>query len=451
MNPTTNPKVGKIALYLLSAYIISLSLLQIWDLPVFGTKIQPPEFIFLLLIGWLIINVRQLPKFDSKIDLLTPYLFMYTIVVVVSTLFSKYNDAFFELLTLFYLLLMVQGVKYTLINFCDNIPTFVFRNFKYLGVFAALIGIFGWGMSQNGFDTVLVRSGDTYYPYFGFIGRVQGFTQTPGMYISIVSISILLLCTKMGFEKIEKWDFTALGLMLIAVVLTFSKSLILLIVGLLFLLRKWLVIKGKNIDLRFKYLLSLKSFLKPISILLVIFVYFATHFILISKENGQVPIEMSPYIQMENPILETENTSLYLCIYGHLKETAVAVGWQNQLIGVGYGQFMKTVPAMKKEGVYPAHFADADPHSTYFGAFAEMGWVGIYVVIAFFFNIMRQFFYLEDSRIKKYSTLLTGLSACFLIIILEGVFTDVLNFRHYWILFAVFWAMLRKYNLNLCS
>jgi hypothetical protein len=365
---TESSKVGKIALNLLGIYIITLSLLQVWTLPVVGSKIQPPEVVFLLIISWLALNVRYLPKPIFRINSLTILLLGYVLINILSVIFSKYTGAYFELFGLFYLLFLLYTIVYILTNFCDDIPVFIFKWFTYLGVFMAIIGIVGWVVYQMGTWTPLVRSGTTYYPYFGYVGRVQGATMTPGMYMTIISISIVLLAAKMLFDKVGKWDFLALIIMLIAAFLTLSKSLILLLVGLIFLFqRRFLTVGRSGIKALTSFQKTAKIVLKITSIFLVIFVFFATHFIVIQKEGGGVPAEMSPYIQVGKPLFESENTALYLCIYGHLKEAAIEIGCQNNLFGIGTGQFLQAIPEMKAAGVYPQHFEDADPPSTYVG------------------------------------------------------------------------------------
>lgn len=153
---------------------------------------------------------------------------------------------------------------------------------------------------------------------------------------------------------------------------------------------------------------------------------------------------MTLYIQAENPLVETESTALYFSIYGHLKQIAFVIGWENKLLGIGSGQFLNAIPAMKTEGIYPPHFEDADPHSTYFGAFAEIGFIGLYFILGIWMYVFRNMIYLKYASDDKYQPLLMGLSACFVVVFWEAVFTDVLNFRHYWVLFAVFYTIYEK-------
>lgn len=44
-------KIQKLIPFLLIGYIFSFSFLTIFDFPIIGTKVQPPELIFLLIIG----------------------------------------------------------------------------------------------------------------------------------------------------------------------------------------------------------------------------------------------------------------------------------------------------------------------------------------------------------------------------------------------------------------
>jgi hypothetical protein len=445
MRNSKNKKIREITLVLLGIYILSLSLLKVWILPIFGSKIQPPEIIFLLIISWLTLNVRHLPRPTFRMNTMTIPLLGYVLAVILSAIFSPFSGAFTELIGLFYLLCLLQVIVYVLVNFCDDIPAFVVKWFTYLGVFAAILAITGWTMYQLGTWTPLVRFGTTYYPYFGYVGRVQGATMTPGMYMTIISISIVLLAAKMLFDKVGKWDFLALIIMLIAAFLTLSKSLILLLVGLIFLFqRRFLTVGRSGIKALTSFQKTAKIVLKITSIFLVIFVFFATHFIVIQKEGGGVPAEMSPYIQVGKPLFESENTALYLCIYGHLKEAAIEIGCQNNLFGIGTGQFLQAIPEMKAAGVYPQHFEDADPHSTYFGAWAEIGWLGLFLVLSLWMQIWRKLYFLKEQHFVKYQSILIGISACFLVVLFEAVYTDVLNFRHYWVLFAVFYAIYEK-------
>jgi hypothetical protein len=59
-------------------------------------------------------------------------------------------------------------------------------------------------------------------------------------------------------------------------------------------------------------------------------------------------------------------------------------------------------------------------------------------------QIWRKLYFLKEQHFVKYQSILIGISACFLVVLFEAVYTDVLNFRHYWVLFAVFYAIYEK-------
>jgi len=101
--------------------------------------------------------------------------------------------------------------------------------------------------------------------------------------------------------------------------------------------------------------------------------------------------------------------------------------------GLGSGKFNEYAHELKNNDLYPTHVPYPDPHSTYFGILAENGLLGLIALggIIFFVTIMSRNILKENSHDSHF---ITCLPPIFITIAIEAVCTDVMNFRHYWIL-----------------
>jgi len=123
--------------------------------------------------------------------------------------------------------------------------------------------------------------------------------------------------------------------------------------------------------------------------------------------------------------------------YLALKRAGLSVGSKHVLLGVGPGEFNKYLPEEKKLGVYPEHLPDYDPHSTWVGAFAETGILGLLGLIVLTISgglfCMRR----STSAIWASSDLMLPVGVSILLLLIASVSLDIMNFRYLWAPFGL--------------
>ena len=140
---------------------------------------------------------------------------------------------------------------------------------------------------------------------------------------------------------------------------------------------------------------------------------------------------------------ETKNSFIIPTAYATLKQSAFHLGKKHWLTGVGAGNHGIYFHELKEEGLFPKHIPDYDPHSTYFGSFAEIGIFGLSAILYLTFVLFKMSNHLLTT--KKYYNLKVATSACLLIFFMEAISVDAINFRHLWLIFAILSAI---YNLE---
>lgn len=417
---------------LILTYILSISFHNILTLPVVGRKIQPPEIIFLLTTIFLLFNFRKISFEKLKLNLLDIALLTSLGAVLVTAFFVKNFHSFLEFFGLVYLFISYLMIRIFLICHENTFENFIQKGIVWLGIIAATFGIVGiyithsWGNNLLGF---IYED----YPYFGDIIRVKGFTSTPHMLASILNVSILFLLVSM-FDKKNTQSFVFLFLLTLAYIFTFAKIVVLLVIGVIFIFIK------KQTETINPFL---KNALRLFSILLFAFYMFATHFILIKKDNPNLEAIKEKAFNTGEIIGETKNSFIIPTTYATLKQSAFHLGKKHWVTGVGAGNHGVYFHDLKEEGLFPKHIPDYDPHSTFLGSFAETGIFGFAAIIYLTFVLFKMSNQLLKT--KKYYNLKLALAACLLIFFMEAISVDAINFRHMWLIFAILSAI---YNLE---
>jgi O-antigen ligase len=117
--------------------------------------------------------------------------------------------------------------------------------------------------------------------------------------------------------------------------------------------------------------------------------------------------------------------------YTALKRANWTVGREHPWLGVGPGNSNKYLPALKAQGIYPPRLPDYDPHSTWMGAFSETGLFGLMalaVMVAAWFSLIGQ-----RGLITSNDSVVRAASVYLLILLIESVMIDAMNFRQVWI------------------
>lgn len=428
---------------LLVLYIISIGFTDVINLPVIGRKIQTPEIIFVFIIfafiGKLIREQNILSVFQMKWRLLDFGILAYVSSVIVSCFTAYCQSCWFDVIGTIYLIGIYLFIRLLL----EGKTVHLYKYFEYafvrLGVFVAISGIIGWILTQFNIPNILAWPTGEYYPYLGYIGRASGFTRTPGMLASILTICTIwkvMSIFQKGTFKIK--DFFILSLYAIALFLSFSKAVILLMIALilLFIERNFFV---------FRY-----QFIKVIawSIIPFLFLFFivATHFLLVDTTD---PIKNDSIFQgrfaSERAVIEVgDKWTVHSTPYFELKKIAITVGQEHFPLGIGSGCFRDYLEELRlrPDSSYPSEMWAYDPHSSVFGSFGELGFLGFLGFLFFFYSI---FFSLKKINKNKNNLLIREiLLLCFIYFLLESVSTDIMNFRLLWVLLGILSAATNK-------
>lgn len=445
-------KINRVIKFLIALYILSFSFLQIFDFPIVGTKVQPPEIVFLLLFSFVSISAfnrinkqglgKSLNHIAQKIgqtdwkDILA--ICIYSLTVLTSTIYHNELKSWFEFLGLIYLILVFFIIRFYLSELTTS------RVVKYVilsGLLASILGILGWSLAQFGIETPLALSKASYYPYMGYSGRAKAFTMNPNMLMSIVVVSFLFKFSAFIFtEKPKLYDWLVLLTLGVGGILTFSKDLVILTICTIFILY---LSKNKILFNPFvktsKYLSKTSFNVVSIGLLLVYLV--GSHLTVFNKETINWEILKKKAFTLDSPILETQNHYFVLTNYVVNKKSGTLAGIRNPLFGVGPGGHNEFVSELKKEGKYPEYFTNYDPHCTYTGAFGELGILGLIALLYLGFSILKKINGLLKIENHPQKIFVIGLASCFLYFSMEAITTDIMNFRHFWVLMGILFSL----------
>jgi O-antigen ligase len=229
--------------------------------------------------------------------------------------------------------------------------------------------------------------------------------------------------------------------MLVALFLTFSRDVLIVLACMVII-----------------HFLSLPAFsqakrskrLKTIfTVFLIIAAYIFLSHIVVTSNNEAAIHELvgGEYIKGEKPLFtfgESNNGfAIYPSIYLELKRMAFRAFLDSGGVGVGGGNFNQYLSVLKNEGLYPEKFTSWDPHSTYFGVLAEHGLVGFLIVCGTLGYLCRKSFLRLHSQASR-DFVSIGFAGVFFGVAIEAICVDIMNFRQYWVLFALAAALFSK-------
>ena len=428
-------KAEKLTFILITLYII-LFPIKILSFPYIVKKFQPADFIFLTLFALSLLVWRQLKQikllnFDIAILF---WLFAHGL----TCLFHPTRISTLEFIGTFYLTIMYVTINILLMHKVkEAVRTLFFRGLWFSAFFLVLTGIFGLLYRAMGYPNMLID--DLFnFPYFGTVYRMKGLTGQPIMMASIIGVFILILMTEFysnSFSKIAIWKKVTMVMLIVGLPFTIAKSA-------LITFSCFSGVFMAQYQKKYRYL-TIFAF----SLILVCYI-FVTHFIVINKNifDNQKDT-LFAFLDKSNPILNIGDNYIIKTGYTLLKEKAWFVFTQNPIVGIGAGNLY--VEPFEVNNLNYAIIKNFDPHSSYSGTLAEMGIIGFLAFIFIFITALYSILSLLKTELSpRDRQLLYGFSAVFIFMLCEGMATDVMNFRHYWLLFAFFAAWLRKMSIN---
>jgi len=385
-----------------------------------GTKLQLTEIAFLFTIPF--IPYKRLIEYQLKNNRgFILIVLTYLIFDLTSSVLSHRTSALIESAGRFYLLGLFTILSYYFSLFDKT--TLITKLTKLLLFISAVIV----ALAICGYIQVFTKGRSPYiyiaynYPYFGSMYRFIGPTIYPTMLISSLTFVILFLGGILKHTGNKKWVNSIVVLLLICALLTLSKSLILLLMsGMIFGLKKFRLLNKKSLIF--------------ITIIFTITMVLFTHCIVVNKTSSQAKSLKSTIFTSNKVLFETNRYIVFEANYLAVKRAAINMATVHPFFGIGTGNFNKALQVYKQKGLFPKKLPNFDPHSTYLGVLVENGLfaeIMLLIMFGFIFNeFVRQKNLLTDN-------FLLALFLIFLTFLIDGIATDILNFRHLWLFFAI--------------
>lgn len=405
--------------YFPTLFLLSLGFIKVFDFPIFRHRIQLPELLFLLatpFVLWKVIWKLSL-RYDSVIMFLV-------LLLVLQVSFVKFDSRHLEILGLIYLFLL----------------SLLFRSFSsdksvnqlsmsLLGLVVAGMGIVGWVIDFFGIDNILSWPRTTYYPYLGYVGRAMGLTGHPNMMMSLLAFCGFFLSTNYLLARDNRWTSKfVLIIIFVGAILTFSKAIVLLCICLL-----WIWMKVKKI-------VGVKRwFVSAFMFGLFGFYLFVTHIMIIRPKQVDWTALQSRAYTLDHTFYEDGNVGLVWTNYAVNKRTAFNAFLDHPFWGIGPGQYGEFVRRLKEENRYPTYFPNYDPHCNLLGFLAETG-IFTTLLLLLLFWILNQEWKSYTTQTREGEAFKIAFAALFIFFLLEGINTDNLHFRHYWVALGLFLA-----------
>ncbi|MCB0690714.1 MAG: hypothetical protein KDC16_03660 [Saprospiraceae bacterium] len=309
----------------------------------------------------------------------------------------------------------------------DLVPTFKIALVVF--VFISLIGYSSYFITGIPNPTY-----DTYgnYPYVGSIHRLRGFSYTPNMHLSL--LTIYGLTTFFNIRKLSRLDiFLVLGT-LIAMILTFAKEQISsYIIFFVFFFLSY-----------FKIDLNRRKFVNSFLWLFWILVSFITLFVFCFKDCNTKTWSLGPSVFSLFDTINLRPTGYYF-----LLKAEVYTFLHHYIKGIGFGNFQFYLSSLQSIGVYPNYMPVMMSHNLYSGLLAEVGLGILIVFFAFrqmFSRIMNFFASLSNTSISNFVYVL------FWFLFFMGIgCSDYLFVRHHWIAIGIIGLLYFEYSLKITT
>lgn len=420
--------------WVVSAFLFSAIFQDLIHLPSPFGKFQLTEILFLpvlILYPYRVIKSFRMGSMEKRCLL---FLLIYLLVNLAGALNSGIRSSLLEAAGRIYLAIFFILIVIYFDRFSRTGLTTYFINLCFLMSWVlALLALGGYFFQMAGIENSFVIRLDE-YPYIGTVYRLKGPTFTPTMFCTLLTPGIFLALS--DFKALHYRPLVKkllLGFILLAAFLSFSKSFFIILWGLCIW---WLYIKQK-----FSAAIAIAT-----AIPLIIFLFIATHFVFAERGSDQFERYMKTTFISNQPAFKVGKFEALETSYFLNKKIAIEIFPQHFLMGIGPGNFNAVVDDYKARGLYPERFFSYDPHSAWLGALAENGIAGFAAILFFILAI-----YLPLTKRNCYQDN-PGLFACFIILsffIIEGIATDIFNFRHLWIFLAVCVLWSRKSRLRI--
>lgn len=388
-------------------YIGLFGLHGILVLPYIGNKVQLSDFLFPLL-AFYFFKENKAQVYKPSAPLWAIFTLGAILDIGLISAFLNYNfNTLIESLARYYLFVLGAMV---FIHFYFRTNTFRFQFFSQAFILAALLGsiagLSGLLLQYAGIENTAV----IFYPDFPYVGdtyRLTAFFAAPNMLLLLFGFAISFLLEDLSSKYLK----LAAVITFLALCFTFAKGLLLLIP--LVTVRIFQLYKtrySKYVWLPFIFLFLLLSHV----------------------EFKAIDGNPDTWYSSSDSIYKTESIQVLKTSYTTNKETSIRAFKTAPIFGLGNGNFNAFVDQQKTLGLYPKHYYSYDPHSTWSGTLAELGifaFIALGVLTTYLIRGAREL----DVNIPLNKVLLP----IFLILLIESINMDMLNFRFLYILLGL--------------
>lgn len=420
-----------------AAYLFLLPVHRVWSLPWFGTKLQPPELVLLVLaaaaaVQWWRGRVVWRPAAGDAAA--AAWLMANLIAVLAMDGHLRFTDAraLTEALGAVSLVGLYVAVRLTATS------GLLERAGEWIGLAAAVaaaLGLVGVVLAWCGVPTRLATVVMTLVPYVQNAPRAQAFTAGPQMLASILLLAGPLFVGNRLSRGWRRRDTVVILLIALGLMATLSKSVLAAVAAAAVMWASGRSIRAdgrRSGDHR-------RAWLAAGVCAAVVVVYTAgSHLMLVRDADvdrwrvGQVvagqPVAAfswfgDTWLVMPTTYLYNKQASL----------RAIEAAWP---AGIGPGQQPAFTARLQRDGLIPGSMWMTTPHSTYLGTVAELGAAGlaalVLLLLAGSLGIRRL---RRSTSVPRWeAAAYAGAGAAFFI---EAISTDLLNCRHYWWFFAI--------------
>lgn len=410
MKTSSQGKTGLIAERLLLLYLFLSPFNRVFNLPWVEFKIQPTEFLFLLLFPVWHAAFRW--KWTPPRLLALP-IGIYLFINLISAAHSRQISAVLEALGRVYLVVLFGIIVAYIREKKEEGLEKAARAWLYGSLLTALLSLLGYAAASLGYENASVRFYEN-YPYLGDAIRAAGFTGSPKMLFFVLLFPTLYAWLKGRRGEISWLVFSIL---IFALTLTLAKELLIFALGLVL------------IDPKSQH--WPRSWKIGLSISFALIFWLGTHYVILFQQ----PIEKS-YLADANytsqeVILEIKGLQVVETSYIAIKKANWIMGLRHFWLGVGQGESGKYLPEMQEEGVYPSHLPAYDPHSSWMGAFSETGFLGFLSLLLLIGSFAWSFNLLSEK--SQYQPVTLSALIFLLVILICSAGFDAMNLRPLWI------------------
>ncbi len=416
---------------LIFLYLLILPLMSLPRLYPLGAKIQYVDIVFVpIFLLWCFQVIR-----NKKPWLISKGVFISLILLIIVNLFSFLGSIDISKSLIDYLGLLYLAALFIVFSFIIKEKS-IFKsaiNIIFLvSIVASIIGLislvcfkaFRFTWIQNFLLISQIKAS------IAPLARIKSTFLTPEMFITFMQLG--LVCGLILFEfqeKARRKVLSILGILIILLASVFAYSRPL--TGLFLLLAFAFLVKKGN-----KLLISLKIFTTFLFVVLLLGAIISSIWMI-------YPVTISKDKDTKSVSITFQNSP---DIRGILRKAAFSIGLKKPFFGIGQGMFtydlknhidLETAGHTLKTNDFSSNL-EMDPHSTYFGALAETGFLGLGAMMLFLVLIITTSLKsIKESIPSKYRNAEIYLLVSLIGYLIIACFTDIFAFRQFWINIAL--------------